>query len=558
MNNERLIIYQVLPRLYGNAGGKNLCGGSIEENGCGKFSAFTSARLQRLRATGYTHVWYTGVLRHATQTAYDALGLQADPAQIVKGRAGSPYAVRDYYDVCPDLADVPAERMSEFDALVARTHAAGLRFVMDFVPNHVARTYQGEARPAGTPDLGADDDTAMGFSPRNNFYYTPGEPLHLDNVLQGSEPQTYVEEPARATGNDVFHAWPGRNDWYETIKLNYGIDYQGGRAEHFDPVPPTWERMTEILLFWASRGVDGFRCDMAEMVPAAFWHYAIARVKAVFPHLIFIAEVYNPAEYRTYIYYGGFDYLYDKVGLYDTLRAVVRGERSAADITQCWQAVDDIRPHMLNFLENHDEQRIASPFFAGDARRALPALVVSACFGTSPFMVYAGQEIGERGMDHEGFSGEDGRTTIFDYWCVGALKKLLKGRQALTKEEKALADYYARVLQLQNECGALREGSFYDLQYANAEAHDGFRPWHHYAFLRQQGKEAVLVCANFSDEAGEVGICIPQHAFDFLKLREGRHRATDLLTGECFALELSPDSPCRLSLPAHGAVVVRL
>ena len=554
MTSHKPIIYQLLPRLFSNTCDHCVSGGTIKQNSAGKMNHITAAVLKKLRNLGATHVWYTGVIRHATKTHYR--GIPDCNPHIVKGQAGSPYAITDYYDIDPDIAINVKQRIKEFDNLVQRTHDAGLKVIIDFVPNHVARQYHSIAKPQGVADLGENDDKNVAFAPSNNFYYLPDQQF-APSINLGQGDDFYYEKPAMATGNDCFHPYPSVNDWYETVKLNYGIDHANGE-KHFYPIPSTWKKMLDILLYWSARGVDGFRCDMAHMVPVEFWGWAISQVKEKYPGIIFIAELYDTAIYRDYIFNGGFDYLYDKVSLYDTLRAVTCGHASASAITHCWQEVEGIGDHMLNFLENHDEQRIASPFFAGDARRALPALVVSACFGTSPFMVYAGQEIGERGMDREGFSGEDGRTTIFDYWCVGALKKLLKGRQALTKEEKALADYYARVLQLQNECGALREGIFYDLQYANAEAHDGFRPWHHYAFLRQQGNEAVLVCANFSDEAGEVGICIPQHAFDFLKLREGRHRATDLLTGECFALELSPDSPCRLSLPAHGAVVVRL
>ncbi len=556
---EKITIYQVLPRLFGNKGGQNIYAGSIAENGCGKMADFTAKVLGAVRDFGYTHIWYTGLLEHATQTDYSAYGIRPDHPAVVKGRAGSPYAIKDYYDIDPDLARKPAERMKEFEALVRRTHKAGLKMIIDFVPNHVARQYASDACPADVRDLGEGDNVNMNFSPANNFYYIQGETLRTGFSDTRSPQGPYREYPAKATGNDRFDAWPSVNDWYETVKLNYGVDYVGGRVCHFNPVPDTWLKMTDILLFWAGKGVDAFRCDMAEMVPCEFWAYAIARVKQSYPAVHFIAEVYNPGLYRDYIHRGGFDYLYDKVGLYDTLRAVVRGEASASAITGCWQSVDDIRGHMLNFLENHDEQRIASPFFAGEAERAVPALVVSALMGTNPFMVYAGQEIGEPGMDEEGFSGRDGRTTIFDYWCVDTLRRLSKADLALLSDrERKLYETYRRVLRLSNGSEAVREGLFYDLMYANYDRACGFNPDRQYAFIRKAEGQMLLVVANFDAAPASFGLRLPAHVFDFLKLRTGLYVGIDLLSGETQTVELKPDAYTMLSVPGCGALVLKV
>ena len=562
----RMMIYQVLPRLYGNTCTTNRPNGTLEENGCGKMDDFTSTRLRRIRSFGFTHIWYTGLLEHATQTDYSSIGIRPDCPEIVKGRAGSPYAIKDYYDIDPDLAVHPARRMEEFNALLERTHRAGLKFILDFVPNHVAREYHSDARPKGVHDLGAKDDTTCAFSPTNNFYYIPDEPLHTE-AISTAYPGRYKEYPARATGNDQFTAWPNANDWYETVKLNYGVDYCGGRTKYFptldelphipdELLPDTWRKMTDILLFWAQKGVDGFRCDMAEMVPVEFWAYAIKRVKRHYPNVCFIAEVYNPAEYRNYIHGGEFDFLYDKVGLYDTLRAVIRGEMFASEITRCWQSVDDIRSHMLNFLENHDEQRIASHFFAGNARSALPALVGSASMGTAPFMVYAGQEIGERGEDAEGFSGADGRSTIFDYWSVESLRKLLHGELQLKAEEKALYRYYQRIVQLQNENPALLRGGFFDLMYVNTGGEGLLDPRWHYAFLRSSAEETLLIVANFNAMPQQVQVRIPAHAFDVLNLPEGTAIFTDLLGQNVFTAQMERDCYVDMLLPGHGAVML--
>lgn len=555
---EKITIYQVLQRLYGNTVAKNIPGGDIHENGCGKLNDFTPEVLKRISDFGFTHIWYTGVLEHATQTDYTTYGIAKDHPAVVKGKAGSPYAIKDYYDICPDLATVPEKRMKEFEALVRRTHKAGLKMLIDFVPNHVARSYHSDAKPARVKDLGEGDDTAKGFSPQNNFYYLPGQMFSTENFEEDRAANVpYREYPAKVTGNNCFSPRPGRNDWYETVKLNYGVDFYAGGTAHFDPVPDTWDKMTAILLFWAKKGVDGFRCDMAEMVPAEFWAYAIAKVKEKYPNIIFVAEVYNPAEYRRYLQ-SGFDYLYDKVGLYDTLRAVVRGEASASCITGQWQCVDDIRTHMLYFLENHDEQRIASDFFAGSGEKARPALAVSAFMGTNPLMIYAGQELGERGMDAEGFSGRDGRTTIFDYWHVDTLDRLCHGDLLhCTPEQQALYAYYNNIVKLCNSEAALREGTFYDLQYANYVRDNGYNADRQYAFLRAAGKEKMLIVANFADQDVHVGVRIPENAFALMGLREGMCSAHDLLSGEMQTLELRKDGAAFVEIPANNAVVLK-
>ena len=548
--SEKIIIYQLLPRLFANKGGARKPWGPIEENGCGKLSDITADTLKWIRYLGVTHVWFTGVIRHASCTVYPKkYGIPRQHPEVVKGKAGSPYAITDYYDVDPDLAVRPEQRMQEWEALIERTHKAGMKVVMDFVPNHVAREYKSVCHPYGVHDLGADDDQSKHFSPQNNFYYCWDQPLDLSDIDPKAK---YKETPARATGNDHFDNHPGRSDWYETVKLNYGIDYcdAGGRSEHFDPMPDTWKKMTDILLFWASKGIDAFRCDMAEMVPTAFWHHAIDTVHSLYPHIDFIGEVYNPALYRDYIA-AGFTYLYDKVGMYDCLRDVVCHRRSAQEISQQWQSTDDIASHMLYFLENHDEQRIASDFFAGSARRGLPAHLVACLLRSNPYMLYSGQELGERGMDEEGFSGCDGRTTIFDYWSLPTLQHGFYNRRKRSQEEKDLTIEYQKVMLIATREKAATGGEMFDLMYANPQLQQQF------AFLRHQGKETLLVVANFSDESHDIPLVIPRHAFDYLGLKEGPTKSTDLLTGEAVGLDLKADAVFRLQLPANGGVVLK-
>ena len=548
MNSEKIIIYQVFTRLYGNRNTTRKEGGTMQENGCGKMNDFTPITLKKIREMGVSHIWYTGIIRHATQTDYTAYGIPKNHPAIVKGQAGSPYAITDYYDVDPDLALDVDMRMQEFEQLIERTHKAGMKVIIDFVPNHVARQYHSICKPEGVKDLGEEDNPQFGFDPQNNFYYCPGQRFTPFFDLYHGEDEPYIEEPAKATGNDCFHNAPGNNDWYETVKLNYGLDYYAGRVGYFNPIPNTWSKMTDILLFWAKKGVDGFRCDMAEMVPAAFWQWATDKVKFAYPQMIFIGEVYNPAEYRNYLA-AGFDYLYDKVGMYDTLREVMRGCLSTSAITGAWQATDDIRDHMLYFLENHDEQRIASSFFAGDAQKGVPALVVSALLQKNPLMIYFGQEYGEKGMDKEGFSGNDGRTTIFDYWSVDTIVRAAERK--LNAQEKQLKAVYDKVISIATTEKAVLDGASFDLMYVNSQYN------HEYAFIRKAGAEVLLVVANFADSNQALGITIPGHAFDFLNMKEKNVQASDLISGEKQKLSLKRDAAVVVNVQAKSAVVLK-
>ena len=549
MESSKIILYQIFTRLYGNRNQTCKKNGTIEENGCGKMNDFTPAVLKQISQLGVSHIWYTGVIRHATMTDYSKYGIPRQHPAVVKGRAGSPYAITDYYDIDPDLAVDVDKRMEEFQQLVERTHKAGMKVIIDFVPNHVARQYKSICKPRGVKDLGEGDNPEMGFDPKNNFYYCPGQRFTPHFDLYHGEKQPYMEEPAKATGNDCFHNAPGQNDWYETVKLNYGVDYYAGGVGYFNPVPSTWKKMVNILLFWASKGIDGFRCDMAEMVPAEFWAWATQQVKDKYPQIVFVGEVYNPQEYRHYIA-SGFDYLYDKVGMYDTMFQIIRGQQSTQAITGAWQATDDIRDHMLYFLENHDELRIGSDFFAADGHKAVPALVVNALMQQNPFMLYAGQEYGERGMDREGFSGNDGRTTIFDYWSIGSLCRAAK--KQLTPDEQQLADIYNKVLNIARKEKAVIEGASFDLMYVNQQYH------RQYMFLRKSKTSLLLVVANFDDRVAIVDVCIPRHAFEYLGLREKRYAATDLLSGSTTSLELKADGTVPVIIPERGAVVFKL
>ncbi len=577
--DDKLVVYQCLPRLFTNTATANKPWGTSEENGVGKFEQINDKALAEMKALGITHMWYTGILEHATMTAYP--GMPADDADVVKGRAGSPYAIRDYYDVDPDLATSPEKRMQEWEALIKRTHKAGMKVVMDFIPNHVARSYKSDAKPAGVVDLGAEDDQTRLFAPNNNFYYLPGQAFVVpkqNNPLAGAvapgEDGKYAENPAKATGNDVFTAAPSLDDWFETCKLNYGWDYaEGKKIPHFNPVPSTWLKMRDILIYWAEKDVDMFRCDVAEMVPVEFWAWCIPEVKRVRPAVKFVAEIYNPAAYHSYVQVGKFDYLYDKVGLYDRLRELMAGGGSTGKLDYLWQQESrGLERNMYRFLENHDEQRIASPQFATNAKTGIPGMTVTALLNKGPVMVYFGQEVGEPGTDAEGFSSQDGRTTIFDYWGVPEHQKWLNGGKfdggKLSTDQKALRAFYSKLLNLCTANAAIRTGDFYGLHFANERGQGaGYDDQKCYTFMRYEGEERVLVVVNFDREkAHDATLRIPEAALKTVGLpTTGRLRFTDqLLTKNELAVEAAdlygatPDKGLKVGLPPLSAFVFRI
>ncbi len=547
---KKAIIYSVLPRLWGNQTKDLKQNGTFEENGSGKLSAFDDKALNYIKSLGCNYVWYIGLLEHSTTTSFDSI--KADPSEIVKGKAGSPYSVKDYYDVAPSLSDRVEERQQEFDALVKRTHKAGLGFLMDFIPNHLARTYCSDVMPKGVENFGTKDKLDQTFDRDNNFYYLPNEELHLP-----TQESSYKENPARATGNDYFSAYPSQNDWYETVKLNYGVDYLSGQKEHFEPIPDTWHKMYEVLSYWAGRGVDGFRCDMAELVPPAFWAWVIPKLKKVYTNLLFLAEIYQPHRYNEYLS-AGFDYLYDKVGMYDTMRAIIRGEAEVLAFDRAMESTAGFQDKMCYFLENHDEQRLPSDFFASKDERGYPALASLVFSGTNPFLLYFGQELGEEGMQAEGFSGLDGRTTIFDYWALDKVQRLqaddYKGTKLSNSEQNLLAEY-RKLLNLVHEEKAFSQGAYYGLNYTQDRT---FKEKRCLTYVRYVEGEYILFVANFSEGEQSLELNFPKEFFFHTELKENSPlNAEDLISGNRFISTLTSLAPFRIELEALGIRVIR-
>jgi glycosidase len=564
---DKLVVYQIYTRLFGNLNTTNKFNGTLEENGTGKFNDINDKALQALKKFGVSHVWFTGVIEHATMTDYSKFKIPQDNPLVVKGIAGSPYAIKDYYDVNPDLAVDVKNRMKEFEDLVVRSHKNQLKVLIDCVPNHVARSYHSDKKPKGIKDFGEDDDKTKAFLSSNNFYYIPNQDFV---VPDGVNPpvkviDSYIESPAKATGNDVFSAKPSINDWFETIKLNYGVDYLQNRSKHFSPIPSTWLKMRDILSFWTKKGVDGFRCDMSEMVPVEFWGWVIPEIKKLNPDIIFIAEIYNPQTYHKYLFEGKFDYLYDKVGLYDALRRMMEGGGDANDITKVWQQESgDFSNRMLRFLENHDEQRIASKYFANDPMKAIPAMVVSATLHSGPVMLYFGQEVGVKPTVAEGFSGDDGRTTMFDYWGVPEFQNWVNNHKydggKLTSEQKNVRNFYTELLKFVNQSDAVKNGGFYDLQYINNNGQSGnYNDKKIYSYLRFTENQKLLFICNFDlEKSYSTEIKIPNDAYEMMKMNRFDLINYRGIFGNNISKKQESDETLKIEIPKNSVLVFEI
>ncbi|UTN02331.1 alpha-amylase family glycosyl hydrolase [Flavobacterium bizetiae] len=555
--DRKIVVYQVFTRLFGNKNTTNKPWGTIEENGVGKFNDFTDNALHEIKDLGVAYIWYTGVPHHALVRDYKAYGISDDDPEVVKGRAGSPYAVKDYYNVNPDLALNPANRLQEFEDLIARTHKAGLKVIIDIVPNHIARKYEGKNNPEGVKDFGADDDVNVEYSRNNNFYYIPNSHFEIpdnDIPLNGEKNPlvdgVFDEKPAKWTGNGSRKVKPDQNDWYETVKVNYGVRPDGSKdfpelpagfdqksyQEHFafwqdKDVPDSWKKFKSIALYWTAKGVDGFRYDMAEMVPYEFWSYMNSAIKMKNPNAFLLAEVYNPNEYRNYIRLGKMDYLYDKVETYDKLKDVIRGKSSPDGLSDIQKSMSDIEHNMLHFLDNHDEQRLASPEFAGTPERGKPLMVVSTTISTSPTMVYFGQEVGEAGNENAGF-GTRSRTSIFDYIGVPNHQRWMNEGKfdggKLSDSEKNLRDFYKRLLNFSINSPALM-GSYQEIQSVNRQNNAGYDELL-YSYVRWSENQKLIVVANFSSEkTSEFELKIPADIISKWNLKDGEYTLTDQL-----------------------------
>ncbi len=580
----RPVIYQLFVRHFSNFTEGGIPWGTREQNGCGSFEAINDAALEALARMGVTHLWLTGVLRHATQTEYP--GLPASPACVVKGIAGSPYAVTDYYDVDPDLATDPARRMEEFEALLQRCRRWGMVPMMDFIANHVSRCYHSTVRPECS--FGAQDDRGTFFARENAFYYL--SPQNSDYWLMLPQAEFRPERGCgRVTGNNAATWQPTEFDWYETVKLNYGSDYRHGpHAADALPgvlapngaVPRTWRLMDDILAYWQRKGVGGFRCDMAHMVPMPFWHWLTTHARLRDGSVFFMAEAYNDhmkltaGDVHEALLKVGFNGVYDAAA-YQGLRSLFEGRAWANDLDRFNTPTAPVFTGGVRYIENHDEPRIAHPAWWGGVgervqRAAMVAQYAASC---GSILIYNGQEVGERAEGPGGFGGDNGRTSIFDYTNLPRFQRWSNqgayDGARLTDAEQALRAFTSRLLPLM-QIPALAKGGFYGLNWANQNTHGYGRhegecvSGHHlYAFLRhyRKAKSTVLVVCNLCPVHNiESCVHIPLNAQVWAGKKPGMCRFRNLLEPEARVWEISTETldaeGLPIAVPAGGALLL--
>ena len=263
----------------------------------------------------------------------------------------------------------------------------------------------------------------------------------------------------------------------------------------------------------------------------------------------------------------GFNAVYDDP-TYKVLKGIYDGPRWANDIDGAVTS-DFIYQNSLRYAENHDEVRLAGRNNWGSVGMEVgrPVAAIIYGIGCGPVMIYNGQEVGEPADGVEGFGGDDARTTIFDYWSMPELVKWVDGHKydgaLLSKEQKGLRAYYAKLLKLVGEPG-FRFGGYHALNAANTRAArfgtiEGDPASGHwmYAFLRydSRSQQRWLVVANLHRSADftEVHVHIPADAVQWLELPSQAPLALTDHLGSGGTLTAKP-----ADLPTDGVVIPKI
>ena len=563
---KKELIYEIVPRVFGNKIPSQKPWGTSQENGVGKFNDITDLALQQIKELGATYIWYSGVLEHSSLSDFSSIGVDSDDPDIVKGRAGNLFAIKDYYDVDPDLAQNPIKRLEEFTSLIDRTHKNNLKVIIDIVPNYVARNYKSQTSSKKRPDFGADDATSE-YNRNNNFYYVQNtaffvpiienyKPLNGENhsLLDGK----FAENPAKWSGSGSA-AMPNPSDSFDVVKLNFGQN--NGQDEfpelpvNFDmqpvaahlnfwkdkDVPDTWKKFKDIALFWMDKGVDGFRFANADQVPVAFWSYLNSAIKVKYPDAFLLGEVNDEKRYRQFIRVGKMDYVYDKNGLYAKQAQILKGKIDPDQLVYAVKSIEDISANVVNFIENHDLNRIASAEFGSNGHKAKPLMTIATTISASPTIIYFGQEVGEPAKQESGF-GKANQTSLYDYTNVPNHQRWMNDGKfdgaKLKFEEKLLRDFYQRLLRFSAQSNAIA-GEYEQLQTANKDS-KGYDA-DIFSFVRFSDNEKLLIVVNYSDsKSSYFDLKIPTSVILKMKLRDGNYIIKDQLYGKS-TLKLTVD-----------------
>ncbi len=418
--NSNVVIYELPVRTY-------LAKGAHEEN-TGKLSYLTIEVLKEIKELGVDYIWIAGILENANPKIVDP--------DVVKGDAGSFYAIYDNWDISSQVGN-----LDEFDALIERAHSIGLRVLIDFIPNHTARVHKTDVVCKEEIDFGKGENPNENFSLDNNFYYLGSNSTFVPpkTSLPGVDgffdmdifmPGIQFESPARVTGNNVLSALPQYHDWYETVKLNYGLNlFSDGKP--FIGASKTWKQMLDVAIYWLNKGVDGFRVDVTHGVAVEFWYYFINEVRKVQPNAFFVAEAFeeDPIKSTGFSLEKLFDAGFDSVlngPMYWNLRRQALLSQNMNSSTYYHspgsrKSILDNGYSFTHYMGNHDEVRLASSFFAPSLEsrvdRAWLGLAYSIYAALLPgnFLIHGGDEFQEEASLPGVFGGYDGRTSIFDF-----------------------------------------------------------------------------------------------------------------------------------------------
>jgi glycosidase len=328
-----------------------------------------------------------------------------------KGTLGSPYSVQDYYGINPEFGT-----LDDFKSLVAAAHKNGMKIVIDLVANHTA----------------------------------------WDSKMAKEHPEWFTKDSA---GNFI----PPVADWSDVIDLNYGNK-------------DLRRYMIEMLKYWVRDiGIDGYRCDVSEMVPVDFWDEARAALDSIKPVFMLSEGMYAEHHLKA------FDMTYGW-NSYHTMADIFAGKKPAFEMDSVLIRESLSYPKKslrLRFSSNHDENAWDMPDIQkfGDDGAKMAAVLTNTFPGVP--LLYNGQEVGSREK-------------------LGLFEK----HEVDWTKGKEWTDFYTTLYAIRKNNSALALG---DYQFVKNNL-----PEKIYSFIRTDGRNTVLVAVNFSDKQQTATLTLPK------------------------------------------------